>query len=277
MDRPSWAPPGLDLTRPSPARVYDFYLGGFHNFAVDREMGLKALQMWPELPQIMRANRAFLRRAVTYLAGQGVRQFLDIGSGIPTVDNVHTVAQEVAPDARVVYVDIDPVAVAHSQAILEGDPRTAVVLGDLRRPEEVLQAPALTGLLDLDQPVALLMVALLHFIPDEDDPRAVIARYREALAPGSYLVVSHASHDGQPERTQSHQGLYQRAGTPMTMRSRARIAEFFDGFELVDPGLVYLLEWHPDLDSRPDAENSPEAGLQSAEQAPGWVGVGRLP
>jgi len=271
MDRPAWAPSGLDLTRPSPARVYDYYLGGFHNFAVDREMAERALQMWPELPAIMRANRAFLRRAVGYLAAQGVRQFLDLGSGIPTVDNVHTVAQEVAPGSRVVYVDIDPVAVAHSRAILDGDPQTAVVLGDARRPEEVLADPALTGLLDLGQPVAVLMVALLHFVADEDDPAGMIARYRDALVPGSHLVVSHASQDGERQRGKDHQGLYQRSGTPMTMRSRDEVARFFDGFELVEPGLVYLMEW------RPDAQLPADASLTSADQAPGVVGVGRLP
>jgi SAM-dependent methyltransferase len=266
MDRPAWAPPELDLTRPSPARVYDFYLGGFHNFAVDREMAGAALELWPELPQIMRANRAFLRRAVTYLAGAGIRQFLDIGSGIPTVDNVHSVAQEVAPDARVVYVDVDPVAVAHSRAILDGDPRTAVVQGDVRDPERVLTDPALTGLLDLDQPVALLLVALLHFVPDADEPEDVVRRYRDALAPGSYLVVSHASHDGRPEKSGSHQGLYRRAGSPMTMRSRDQVLGLFDGFDLVDPGVVYLTQWRPDG----------EAAVDVPEAAPGWVGVGRL-
>jgi len=271
MDRPAWAPSGLDLTRPSPARVYDYYLGGFHNFAVDREMAERALRMWPELPAIMRANRAFLRRAVSYLAAQGVRQFLDLGSGIPTVDNVHTVAQEAAPGSRVVYVDIDPVAVAHSRAILDGDPQTAVVLGDARRPDDILSDPALTGLLDLEQPVAVLMVALLHFVADEDDPAGMIARYRDALAPGSHLVVSHASQDGERERGRDHQGLYQRSGTPMTMRSREEVARFFDGFELVEPGLVYLMEW------RPDGQVPADAALTSADQAPGVVGVGRLP
>jgi SAM-dependent methyltransferase len=231
--------------------------------------------MWPELPQIMRVNRAFLRRAVTYLAAQGVRQFLDIGSGIPTVDNVHTVAQEVAPGSRVVYVDIDPVAVAHSQAILADDPCTRALLGDFRRPGDVLSDPALTSLLDLDQPVALLMVALLHFVPDEDDPSAVIARYRDALAPGSHLVISHASQDGQRERGQEHQGLYQRAGTPMTMRSRERVERFFDGFELVDPGLVYLMDWRPDGAASPGGDTA-DGGLASADEAPGWAGVGRL-
>jgi SAM-dependent methyltransferase len=262
MEQPSWVPPGLDTTRPSPARVYDYYLGGFHNFPADRAMARTALDMWPELPTIMRANRAFLRRAVTYTAGAGVRQFLDIGSGIPTADNVHTVAQELVPDARVVYVDVDPVAVEQSRAILGDDPRTVAVHADLRDPATVLERAG--ALLDLDRPVALLLVALLHFVPD--DAAEVLRTYRDALAPGSHLVVSHATHDGQRELSTEHAELYRRMGTPMTMRSRDEVAEFFDGYELVDPGLVYLLEWRPG----PDDTDRPES-------VPAWVGVGRLP
>ena len=264
MEQPSWVPPGLDTSRPSPARVYDYYLGGFHNFSADREMARRALQMWPELPTIMRANRAFLRRAVTHLTDAGVRQFLDIGSGIPTADNVHAVAQEVAPDAKVVYVDVDPVAVEQSRAILGDDPRTVAVHADLRDPATVLDQAG--RLLDLDQPVALLLVALLHFVPDQDRPAEVLRTYREALAPGSHLVISHATHEGQRELSTEHAELYRRMGTPMTMRSRDDVATFFDGYELVDPGLVYLLQWRPGA----DASDRPES-------VPAWVGVGRLP
>ncbi len=265
MEQPSWVPPGLDTSRPSPARVYDYYLGGFHNFAADREMAQRALQMWPELPTIMRANRAFLRRAVTYLAGTGVRQFLDIGSGIPTADNVHTVAQEVAPDAKVVYVDVDPVAVEQSRAILGDDPRTVAVHADLRDPATVLEQAG--QVLDLDQPVALLLLALLHFVPDDDRPGDVLRTYREALAPGSHLVISHATHEGQRDLSTEHAELYRRMGTPMTMRSRDDVAAFFDGYELADPGLVYLLQWRPGADG---SDRRPES-------VPAWVGVGRLP
>jgi len=266
VERPAWAPEGIDLTRPSAARVYDFYLGGFHNFAVDREMGRQALALWPELPQIMRANRAFLRRAVRYTAAAGIRQFLDVGSGIPTAGNVHTVAQRAVPDARVVYVDNDPVAVAHSRAILGDDPRTAVIQADLRRPGEMLRHPDLVGLLDLTEPVGVLMVAVLHFVADEDDPYVAVARIREALAPGSLLAISHATHDGQPELTSSHQTLYRRTATPMTMRGRDAVHGFFDGFELVEPGLVYMAQWRPD----------PGEDLgEHPERYPAWVGVGR--
>ena len=207
-------------TGPAAARVYDFYLGGFHNFAADREMGRQAIQMWPELPEIMRSNRGFLRRAVEFLVDAGVRQFLDLGSGIPTVGNVHEIAQRLAPDTRVVYVDNDPVAVEHSPAILAGDDRTAVVQRDLRDPEAVLADPAVPALLDLSRPVAVLMVAVLHFVPDEDDPAGLVARFRDAVAAGSYLALSHATAGERADRAAEHRGLYQRTATPMTMRTR---------------------------------------------------------
>jgi hypothetical protein len=264
VERPAWAPEGIDVTRPSPARVYDYYLGGFHNFAADREMAQQALAMWPELPQIMRANRSFLRRAVTYLARIGITQFLDLGSGIPTAGNVHTVAREIAPDARVAYVDIDPVAVAHSQAILGDDPDCAAVMADLTRPQDVLGHPAVTGLLDLGRPIAVLAVAVLHFVDDERDPAGVLAAYRDAVVGGSHVVISHATHEGQPERAASHQNLYRRAGTPMTMRTHAQVAGLFAGLDLVEPGLVYLTRWRPDPGEEDD----------DPQRVPAWVGVG---
>src|SRR3712207_4400993 len=179
MHRPSWVPAEVDLSRPSAARVYDYYLGGSHNLEIDRRMAREAISLWPELPTIMQANRAFLRRAVRYLAERGITQFLNIGSGIPTVGNVHEAAQQAHAGARVVYVDSDPVAVAHSRAILAGDERTAVVHADLREPETILDDPTVRTTLDLDQPVAVLMVAVLHFVSDEDDPFGAVARTRE--------------------------------------------------------------------------------------------------
>ena len=248
--------------------MYDFYLGGFHNFQADREMGRQAIAMWPELPEIMQANRGFLRRAVRFLAAAGVRQFVDLGSGIPTVGNVHEIALRAAPDARVVYVDNDPVAVEHSLAILDGNERTAVVHADLRDPESVLADPALTGLLDLDRPVAVLMVAVLHFVPDEADPAAVVGRFRDATAPGSYLAISHATAGEQPDRAAEHRGLYRRTATPMTMRTRTQITALFDGYELVEPGLVYLPQWRPEPDG---------SEVERPERFPGLAGVGRKP
>src|SRR5687768_6938834 len=180
----------VDLTRPSAARVYDYYLGGAHNFAVDRQMAEQAIGLWPDLPLIMQANRAFLRRAVRFCVDAGIRQFLDLGSGIPTAGNVHEVAQSAAPDARVAYVDSDPVAVAYSRTILAENPLTVAVQADLRQPEQVLDHPEVRSLLNFDEPIAVMMVAVLHFVSDSDDPAAIIAGYREVMAPGSFLTIS---------------------------------------------------------------------------------------
>ena len=220
----------------------------------------------PDVADGCRANRAFLQRVVRELAEAGVRQFVDIGSGIPTVGNVHEVAQRHDPEARVVYVDSDPVAVAHSRAILAGNEKAVVVQGDLREPDAIVDHPAVRGAIDLERPVAVLMIAVLHFVPDDDDPRAAVTRIGARLAPGSFLVLSHASADGRPEMAGSHQQLYSRTPTPMTMRSRAEILQFFDGFELVEPGLVWLPLWHPDL---------PEDADQQPERTTGFAGVGR--
>jgi hypothetical protein len=266
VSRPSWAPDEIDLERPSAARVYDYYLGGSHNFAADREMAQRAMAMWPELPQIMQANRAFLRRAVHFLVGQGVRQFIDVGSGIPTVGNVHEVAQEADPTAAVLYVDIDPVAVTHSRHILADSPRTAVLQADLRSAGDVLGHPDVHRLIDFDAPVAIMLVAVLHFIPDDDRPRDIVAAYRDALASDSYLVMSHASHEGRPEQASTHQELYRRTPTPMTMRSRAEILDLFDGFDMVEPGLVWLPLWRPE---------HPEQVPERPEATTGFAGVGR--
>jgi SAM-dependent methyltransferase len=267
VQRPSWAPDEVDVERPSAARVYDYYLGGLHNFAVDREMAARAVADWPELPRIMQANRAFLRRAVRYLAAQGIEQFLDIGSGIPTAGNVHEVAQAaLGGAARVVYVDTDPVAVAHSRALLADDPTAGVVQADMVDVDAVLGDPTTRALLDLSRPVGVLVVALLHFVGDERRPREALARYRDALAPGSYLVISHASADGAPDRAHEHRALYRRTATPMTMRSREEIASLLDGFTLVEPGLVFLPQWRPD---------DPSAPLEHPERFTGYAAVGR--
>jgi SAM-dependent methyltransferase len=258
MDLADWAPTDVDLTRPNVARVYDYYLGGSHNFAVDRQMGQQAIDLWPEVLMIIRANRAFLRRAVGHLIHAGVRQFLDLGSGIPTVGNVHEVAQAEAPEARVVYVDIDSVAVAHARMILAGNPHTGVIQADLRRPDLVLAHPDLRRLLDLDQPVALLTVAVLHFVPDADDPGEILAAYREAVATGSHLVVSHATGDGQRQgQATEHRQLYARTANPMTMRPHTQIAELLRGWDLLDPGLVRLPLWRPD--SGDETPHNPDA------------------
>ncbi|MEU6510841.1 MULTISPECIES: SAM-dependent methyltransferase [unclassified Streptomyces] len=249
MERPAWAPRSIDISVPSVSRIYDFYLGGSHNFEVDREAARRAMAFMPGLPKIMQANRAFMRRAVRFAAGQGVTQFLDIGSGIPTFGNVHEVAQAAAPGARVVYVDHDPVAVAHSEAVLAGNADADVVAADLRKPQEILASPQVERLIDLNRPVALLLVAILHFVEDADDPYGAVAELREALAPGSLLILTHASYEGIPvpaERAEGAVDVYKDIRNPLIMRSRDEIARFFEGYDMVEPGLVPMPHWRPD-------------------------------
>src|SRR5947209_2640027 len=250
----SWTPPrGIDPDRPSPARVYDCYLGGTHNFPADRAVAAPAIAAMPQLPEIMRANRAFMRRAVRMVAGEGVDQFLDLGAGIPTEGNVHEIARQVQPGARVVYVDVDPVAVIHSRSILAGDPQSGVVEADLLQADRVLADPVVTGLLDLSRPVCLLMVAVLHFVPDSPQLRDALRRYREALAPGSYLVLSHATAEAQPKETAKVADLYTKVSKPLVPRGRAELAELLDGWDLVEPGLSHGPDWRPDPTEPPPA------------------------
>jgi SAM-dependent methyltransferase len=246
VERPVWAPPEVALDRPSPARIYDYMLGGSHNFAVDRQMAEMVLAAAPAIRPTAHANRAFLRRAIEYLVDAGLRQFLDLGSGIPTVGNVHEVAQRRVPESKVVYVDIDPVAVAHSRAIVGGNDRVTILQADVRQPESILGSPEVTKLIDLSQPVAVLMVGLLHFLPDSDRPVEIIAWLRDAVPTGSHLVIAQVSMPDQitPEQ-QAIVERYTRA-TPVALRSRDEIAAFFDGFELVEPGLVEQASWRPD-------------------------------
>ncbi|MGW1227471.1 SAM-dependent methyltransferase [Streptomyces sp. NPDC002530] len=270
MERPAWAPQGIDISVPSVSRMYDFYLGGSHNFEVDREAARKAMEFMPGLPKVMQANRAFMRRAVRYALDEGVNQFLDIGSGIPTFGNVHEVAQSIDPEAVVAYVDHDPVAVAHSQAVLAGNDRAVIATADLRRPEEIRDHPEVAKLLDLDRPVALLLVAVLHFIEDADDPQAAVAALRDMLAPGSLLVVTHASYEGIPlpqEQAGGAVGVYKDIRNPLIMRSSAEIARFFDGYEMVEPGLVAMPDWRPET---PGSRENEDPYAFS-----GFAGVGR--
>lgn len=268
MERPAWAPRSIDITVPSVARIYDYYLGGSHNFEVDREAARRAMEFMPGLPRIMQANRAFMRRAVRYAAGEGITQFLDIGSGIPTFGNVHEVAREARPGARVVYVDHDPVAVAHSQAVLEGSEDTDVVAADLRKPQDILGSAQVGRLIDLNRPVALLLVAILHFVEDADDPYGAVAELRDALAPGSLLVLSHAAYEGiplPPERAGGAVDVYKDIRNPLIMRTREEIARFFEGYDMVEPGLVPMANWRP--------ETAPED--EDPYAFSGFAGVGR--
>jgi trans-aconitate methyltransferase len=266
---PDWVPPGVDTKRANVARVYDYLLGGSHNFLADQDVGRAIVAVEPNARAGAQANRAFLGRAVRFLAAAGIRQFLDIGSGIPTQGNVHEVAQQAAPDARVVYADVDPVAVAHSKAMLAGRQNATIIQADLRQPEKIMTGQAVGPLIDLGQPVGLLLVMVLHFIADHEDPWRIVAQLRDALAPGSYLAVCHATDDGRPTVAQAAEKVYNRSvSTDIHMRSRAEILRFFDGFDLVDPGLVYIPQWRPD---------SPDDVPDDPGKFWCWVGVGRKP
>jgi SAM-dependent methyltransferase len=241
------------------ARIYDYLLGGTHNFPADREAAQALVQAAPLVPAIARANRAFLRRAVRYLADAGVRQFLDVGSGIPTAGNVHEVAATV-PDARVVYVDIDPVAVAESLEILHGDQRATALRGDLQDPEPILAHPDVRRLISFDEPVALLIVSVLHFVPDDTRAQDAVARFRKALAPGSYLALSHGVvelDDLPPDDVAAAMDVFKaRTATPLGTRSPDDITRFFGDFELVEPGLVRTPLWRPAPDDPTDFANN---------------------
>ena len=245
---PGWVPPGIDTAKANIARVYDYWLGGSNNFRADQDAARAMIAIEPNIRAIARANRAFLGRAVRFLATEaGIRQFIDIGSGIPTGRNVHEVAQEAAPGSRVVYADIDEVAVAHSRLLLEDNADTAVLQADVREPDSILTAPETQLLIDLSQPVGLLLVSVLHFLDSSDDPWRVMAHLRDALAPGSYLVLSHGTGEAKPDVAAAANTVYlSRVSAHGDHRSRAEILRFFDGFELVDPGLVYLTQWRPD-------------------------------
>jgi len=232
---------------PNAARMYDYALGGYHNFAVDRDMVERAEAALPGARLVAYANRAFLGRVVRWLAAAGVRQFLDLGSGIPTLGNVHEVAQEAAADARVVYVDADPVAVQHSATLLAGNPLAGVVQADLRHPDDVLTSAAVHDLLDFARPVAVLMIAVLHFVPDGDDPAGIVARFADALAPGSYVALSHGARPAaRPDDADTVRRLYNRTTTPLHLRDRHEVAALVAGLEIVEPGCVPVTDWHPD-------------------------------
>jgi hypothetical protein len=237
---------GFDVTTPNVARMYDYYLGGKDNFAVDRKAAEKALELAPQIRLAAEHNRAFLGRAVRHLAESGVRQFLDIGTGLPTRSNVHEVAQDAAPGARVVYVDNDPVVLAHGRAILGGAENVHIVQGDLRRPQEILDDPEVRDRLDFREPLAILLVAIVHFLQDADGPEEIVARCREALPAGGYLVLSHVCGEAQPQSVPGVTEVYKHSSTPIVARDADRISGFFGDLELLEPGLVNVAQWRPD-------------------------------
>lgn len=251
------------------ARLYDYFLGGKDHFPADREAAERILRVAPEIRAAARANRAFLGRAVRRLAEAGVTQFLDLGTGLPAWNNVHEVAAKVTPHARVVYVDRDPVVLVHARAMPPGPGTTTVVEGDLRKPEAILRDPDVMRALDFGRPVAVLLVAVMHYVTESERPDEIVAALREALAPGSYLVMSHGTSDARAAFVRQSTHIYQRASLPLTLRGRDRIMELFEGFELVDPGLVWLPEWRPEQADLIDFPGGPESSLA-------LCGVGRL-
>ncbi len=260
-------PGGVDINQPSVARVYDYYLGGSHNFQADRAFAAQVIAAVPDMPWVIQENRAFLRRAVRFIAESGINQFVDLGSGIPTVGNVHEVVATINPDAKVVYVDHDPVAVAHSRAILDGNRHTVVIAADLRKPADVLAHPELNRLVDLARPVGVMLNAVLHFVPDDAEAAGIVAEIATHIAPGSFVGISHASADQMQDEAERTESLYNRSVAAMSMRSHAEVLALFGGLPLVEPGLVKIPMWHPE---------SPDDIGPQAERYPGYAGVARV-
>jgi hypothetical protein len=246
----------INTSVPNPARIYDYLLGGKDNYPADRDVAEQVVAIAPVARDVVQDNRAFLRRVVRFLTREaGIRQFIDLGSGLPTQGNVHEIAQATAPEARVVYVDNDAMVVTHSRALLAGD-NTLAVQADLREPDVILKHPEVRELIDFDQPIALLLVAILHFLPDDQDPLGIVARFRDALPAGSYLAISHGTRDiptrpdisaeAMAEMGARVERLYQQTTASIVTRTRPQVERFFDGFDLLDPGLVEIQRWRPD-------------------------------
>jgi hypothetical protein len=266
--RPAPEPiPQIDTTIAHPARVYDYWLGGKDNFAADREAAERVLAVTPGLRFRVRANRAFLARAVRYLAGEaGIRQFLDIGTGIPSADNTHQVAQAVAPGSRIVYVDNDPIVATHARTLLASGPEgsTQYIDGDVRDPAAIVRAAAST--LDFTQPTALMLLGIMHLVQDSEEPYRITAELMAALPSGSYLAISHPASDIHPGQAEAQKRYNERVSTPQTLRTRDQVSRFFDQLDLVPPGLVYVHTWHPD-----------SGDISSADAVSAYGGVARKP
>lgn len=264
-----WIPESTPHDKPNAARMYDYFLGGYHNFEVDRLAAEKSLEVYPDSKLGIQANRAFLRRAVRFMCEQGIDQFLDIGSGIPTVGNVHEVAQDANPAARVVYVDIDPVATGHSRAMLVDNPLATAIQADARESDLILNHPGVRHLLDFTKPVGVLFLCLLHFINDFAEARGVVRTFRERVAPGSYIAISHAVSDVLPRAVVERlQAIYAGTTNPGGFRTRAEIEQFFEGLELVEPGLILSPLWRP--------ESPDDVSLKEPERTASLVGVTRV-
>jgi hypothetical protein len=264
-----FSPEEIDTSRPHPARMYDYYLGGRDNYEVDREAAQRVIDLFPDIVHMAQGNRRFMHRAVRHLAESGIRQIVDIGTGIPTAPNTHQVAQEVSPDVRVAYVDNDPIVATYAGAHLLGAGNTGFFLGDVRDPESILRHPTISKLIDFDQPVGLMLVAILHFIRDDEDPAGLVAAYRDALPAGSRLVLSHTTgdfHELEGDAGEARDVYRDKGATAtLTLRSREQVLGFFDGFDLVQPGLVQPPLWRPD---------GPVPGEQELARTGFYAGVG---
>ncbi|MGW0934111.1 SAM-dependent methyltransferase [Streptomyces sp. NPDC002666] len=260
-------PVEIDTSKPHPARMYDWFLGGKDNYPIDEQMARQLLAVDARGRDMARVNRAFMHRATRWLAENGIRQFLDIGAGIPTEPNLHQIAQQTAPDARVVYCDNDPIVLAHAAALLRSTPEgaTEYIQADARRPEVILEAAG--KILDFDRPIALSLLALLHFLDDEDGAAELVDRLVDQLAPGSYLILSQTTGDFDPEGAAKAAAMYKARGMTLRPRSRAELTAFFHGLELVDPGVSLSADWHPELGEVIDVPGD--------EPIPGYAGVAR--
>lgn len=268
VDDKGWVPSGAALDRPNSARIYDCLLGGYHNFEVDRGVVEAMLAVFPDLALSAQANRAFLRRAVEFIMAQGIEQILDLGSGIPTVGNVHQVAQSINPDARVVYVDRDPVAVAHSTTMLLDNPKATAIQMDVREVEAILNHEEVRGLLNLSRPLGILFVTVLHYVVDDQDAYDTVDAFTAVAAPGSYVVLAHSSSAHEPPERKKLAELFGTASTTQN-RSQASIERFFQGLDLVEPGLVLAPLWRP--------EGPDDVLVDMPERAFTQVGVARKP
>jgi len=262
----TWVPEKIPADKPSAARIYDHLLGGYHNFACDRAVVQQLLVQYPDLKETAQMNRAFLRRAVNYLIDQGIDQFLDLGSGIPTVGNVHQLAQEATPTARVVYVDIDPIAVAHSKTILEDNQYAAAIRADVRDTNNILAHPDLKRLLDFTKPIGLMLVGMLHYLIDDDEAFSTVNTLKDTISRGSFISISHPAHEATPENIDEIHKTFKSA-QDFNIRSRVQIEQFFSGYQLIPPGLVFAPLWRP--------ESKTDVGMDNPEKSFTLAGMGK--
>ncbi len=270
MSQPTWVPDDVPLDRPNVARMWDYFLGGGHNFAIDRQAAEQAIKLYPDMPLVAQVTRGFLRRAVHFLLEQGVDQLLDIGSGIPTAGNVHEIAQRINPAARVVYIDFDPIAIVHSKAILRGVANAVAVQGDARRPEEIVGHPEVRNGLDWTRPIGMLAIAMFHFVPDDAQALSIVQALCDAVPSGSYLALTHATGDG-VDQASAEQGeqLYKRTSAALHFRTHDQIAGLLEGLDLVEPGVVYVPLWRPEADDH--------LLVHQPVRTPNFTGGGRKP